>query len=397
MRGALSAAPYSLWTLGPLAVVFVQAALGLGGAKLADVHSTRTLLLLGKSLALASASTLLAMALGIGTALWLLAGRRWYHRVARPLVLLPFLLPSCVYAAAWISLFEPGAALAWLARATSWKAPSPYGFFGAALILGVTLAPLVTFLVLLVLESVPRDLVEVSWLLGGEAGAWKEVLVPLAVPPALAGGGLVFALALVDYGVPSLMQFNVYSMEIYADFSQYGSPARAAWLSAPLLLAAFSVVLLGRSRLRSFPFQGGGSTAKRWEAPALPRGLALWSAVAGAGLVLGAFAPLFPLGLEAWRSGGAALAEAIPDVGNSLVIAAGAALASAALAWPMAWRLAGSRSTWLWALATAPLAVPGPLYGVAVSSSSALFLPAALTDTAFFGSSMPDGSYPSWS
>ena len=51
---------------------------------------------------------------------------------------------------------------------------------------------------------------------GSGARAWRRALLPLIAPAALAGACLASVLALVDFGVPAMLQVPVYAVEIQA-------------------------------------------------------------------------------------------------------------------------------------------------------------------------------------
>lgn len=200
--GALAGiAIYLLVTLGPAAWLGLRtvAAILTGWGThdltaLPILLGSRALGLLGHSLGLAALVTTGSTLLGLGGALWVVTQPAWLSRLARKLYLIPFIIPGYIYALTWLSLLSRSSVLAPGFERLFGRLPSPYGLNGAVLIMALAYAPLVMLVV-------------------------------------------VFALALVEYGVPALLEFNVYPMEIYAEFSQSGDPLRALLLALPVLIS----------------------------------------------------------------------------------------------------------------------------------------------------------------
>lgn len=378
-REAASLLPYALLTLAPLGVPAAGLLPAFRAGGLGGLYGQRVCYLLLKSSCLALLSALLAVLLGLGVAAWLVSGAGWARRLVRVLLPLPFLIPSCVYAEAWIGSFGLADVLPNLIRGIGGGS----GFFGSVLILGMTSAPIPALLVLWTLESVPREYLEAALLLD-EQRLWRDVLLPLAGPPARAAFGVSFALALVDYTVPSLMQLNVYSMEIHAEYSQSGDGSRALWIAFPLLALSALAVLASLLGIRSAPWRqegvGGVSALGRLQPPVLVKFLAGLSALA---VSAGAVLPTAAMVLQAAGRPAARgdLVSAAGDLVSSVAAGLGAAAIAVVVGWPAAWLLARRGSLGLWLVAALPLAVPGPLYGISLAALANVLLPRALQES----------------
>ncbi len=374
----LGLAAYLLVTLGPLAwlgwTLLETVVGGWGNGALPALQTegmglnSRTWGLLGHSLGLAALVTAGSLLLGLGAAVWIVTRPAWLDCLVRKLYLVPFIIPGYIYALTWLSLFSRSSLLARGAERWFGQAPSAYGLPGAVLILALIYAPLVTLVMLAAFDASEPELIEQALLMGPAGRAWRRVVLPLSRSGAVAAGGLVFALALVEYGVPALLEFNVYPMEIYAEFSQSGEPLRALLLALPVLISAALLVgatqwLLRRTPLTSRP--QAAALLRGLPLPRLERSLAWFSALS---LAAACLLPILVLVIQAgslamvWS----AASQARHDLLTTLFLALSAALGAAWVAFIPAKRLAASdtASPWLWALLLAPLAVPAPLVGI---------------------------------
>ena len=343
------------------------------GALLWAVPSQRGLLLLSNSLLLAAAVALVATFLGSAMALWMYEGRGRWHRLVRYLYLLPLLIPPYLHALAWVSIAGRRQALdqaiAWIVGPNR-VSVSAYGFWPAVLVAGLALAPIVAMLVLRGLESIEPELIEQASLLRSPWLVSRLLLLPLVAPALAAGAGLVFVLTMVEYGVPSLFQFNVYVMETYASFSQNMDPVRALASSAPLMALAVAVLLACHSALRNNTLRGAPDRpyhidSQAWPMPArlivkIGVGLAI---IATTGSVL-----ILLIRSNSPTTFAVAVPSAWDETGRTLAVAALSATVSAMVAVPAALALArpGWRQSLIWLLCALPLAVPAPLTGIAL-------------------------------
>lgn len=351
----------------------------------ARILQQRTWGLLRNSLALAGTVSVLATALGLGSACWIASGPKRMKRIARATFVAPLLIPPYVYALAWLALLRRDGLLNRSLIAVFGVSVSPYGFFPAAVVLSLVFSPIVILLALSTLDSIESSLIEAAQILDDPHGVWRRVVLPLALPAILAGMGLTFALTLVEYGVPALLEFNVYSMEIHAEFSQTGDPVAAMRLALPLLIPAAVLVALsqlgqGRTPLRARP---GGCPALR--ALQLPFGLSAWGRASVLVLAIAVLVPVIVLSAQArtvaavWQASRAASQE----IRLSLTLALGVALAATLLSVTSSRVLSRSRRGWLWALHALPLTIPAPLYAIGLIHLCNRPLPVAIYGTPF--------------
>jgi iron(III) transport system permease protein len=321
--------------------------------------------LLLHSVALAGGVAAAGAALGVLAAAFLWRRRQGAWACLRwlPLILLP--IPFCVHALAWMTLAD---GVNYLFRLAGLAAMPFQGGLAAWWVQLAALLPLAMGLALVGLESVDPALIEAGRLCSSDAATMGRIVLPLAAPKILAGAGFLFLLSITDYSVPSLLQYNVYAMEIFAEFSASHDPARALALAAPLLVVTVAVVI---GSLAGLPeaLQKPAWRLKVWDTPpAWPR----WFMVleyGAMGLLLGQMAVLLlglVLSVNGWGNLAAAVSAAAPDIFYSLRVAGLTALFCLPLALAAARQMQPGQGTrWLWRLMiTATLAIPAPLTGI---------------------------------
>jgi molybdate transport system permease protein len=220
-------------------------------------RESRTALLL--SLRTAAASTLLCVLLGVPMALVLARSDARVVRWARPLILLPLVLPPVVGGIALLYTFGK---LGLIGRYLD-AAGIHIAFSTTAVVLAQTFVSL-PFLVI-ALEGAARtagtDYEVVAATLGARPGTvWWRVSLPLLAPGLVSGAVLAFARALGEFGATLTFAGSregvtrTLPLEIYL---QRESDADAAVALSILLVAVAAVVVvgLGARRLRA----GGGN------------------------------------------------------------------------------------------------------------------------------------------
>ncbi|AJE45778.1 ABC transporter permease [Celeribacter indicus] len=244
----------SVW---PLARLFLEAfgpgedgrALGLM-AEVLGARSTRRALF--NTLAASGGSVAVSLVLGAGlalaTGLFALRGR-----VAMTfLVLSPLLIPSQTLALAWIELTgSTSPVLRPLGLAPPPGTTNPiYSGWGIALLMGIEHMPLVFIAMRAALTGLPGDLVEAARVAGaGRARIIARILLPLALPAALAGGILAFAAAVGNFGIPALLgipgRFPMLTTLIYQRLNGFGPSVAGQVAVLAMILVALALAALG--------------------------------------------------------------------------------------------------------------------------------------------------------
>ena len=199
-----------------------------------------------------------------------------------------------------------------------------------------------------------------------------RVVLPLAAPMLIAAGGLLFVLGLLDYSVPTLYQYSVYALAVFAEFDAYHQPARAVLHALPLVVLAVAAILITQAGLRraaTSPAWRLGEAAGQAAPPRWPRFFRAFQLVAL--IALGLHVSVLLGGLMVGAGSFRLLMAAVGTAGEEVVFSIAVAIAASLLCLPLA--LAASAALMgkhrlgraaAWLLVTLPLAVPAPLIGV---------------------------------
>lgn len=260
------------------------------------------------SLLLASLSTMLATLIGIF--LGFLLGKtdiplKW---VLRPILLLPFIIPSYIYGLAWANLLGKTGPLNNMLSHLPFVTVEGvsdfiYGPFGASMVLGLSLFPIIMMTAENSFIGVEAHLEEMGLFFGGKGRVIKEILFPLALPGIISGILVVFVLALSDFGVPFLLGVKVLTTQIFTEFSVFYNEKTATALCLPLviftiLILALAEIFFGARPLEG-PVRGAGGRTYLY---ALKKGKIPYLMVCALILCLSVFFPLVSLIADSWSS-----------------------------------------------------------------------------------------------
>lgn len=342
------------------------------------------------SLVLAAATAVVASALGLAVA-YLIALTDFRQRTLLwGLVWLVFIAPSFLLAQGWELLLAPGGlATNVLGGIFASVLLSPVGVLA---VLSLKLFPFATLALVPALEGLGQDSVHAARLAGATTGTvWRRILLPLIAPALFAGGLIVFAETLGDFGVAATLaqsaNFPLVTYAIYTALEQFPSNFSEAAAASLILVACVALAQWGQRRgagRRRYATRTGSSRALApvrlgrlgWVATALCALLAVLAFALPAGAtLLASVQPSGPSGLAMANGVGFTLANyaqalTIPYGAASFVRSAVYALVAASvgtllgLVITLAWRRArGSFTTFLEALLTTTIAVPGIVLG----------------------------------
>jgi len=124
------------------------------------------------------------------------------------------------------------------------------------------------------------------------------------------GGGLLFLLSLMDYSVPYLFGKNVYTLEVFADFTAHNQPGRSLLIASPLVGMALLIILISFAGARSLVVPSQGKDRLWRTGMSLPKWFHFLGFSSIIFLVTAALAPLILLWL---------LVGSLPELTSSLV------------------------------------------------------------------------------
>ena len=371
-----------LLTASPLVNLFA-AVFAAGSHGLSSLLSGSLLTLMGRTLLLATLTTLWALVLGVPPA-WILTrtdlpGRRLFGVLG----VLPLAIPPYIGALTYITLLGPVGLVntAYRALGGSGQLVNIYGMWGGVLVLGLFTYPYILLLAGSALESSNPALEEAARSAGyGPMGIFVRVTLPLLRPSLLAGSLLVFLYALSDFAAVSFLRVSTLTTEIYHQLNTRFDQRGASTLSTVLVLLTLLVLVAQRRSLGRRSFAQRRSSAKpptlyplgRWKGPAL----FCTYVVVGGSIFL-------PVALLVYQAGSPAtiiqtLASGQRYLWNSLWTAAVAATVASGLALFVAYlmdRRKGSVGLLLTAATQVGYAIPGTVLGLSLILLYNTYLP----------------------
>lgn len=309
-------------------------------AMLQDMLSSRTALILGRSLWLVIAVNAGAWLLALPLA-WILVygdvrGRRtWTVLVATPLV-----VPSYIGAYVLIAMYGPrGLLQQWLEPWGVDRLPSLYGFPGAFIALVLFTYPFLFLSIRSTLLRVDQSWIDAARTLGhGKRQTFRHVLLPAARPALAAGSVLVSLYVLSDFGAVSLLRYTTFTRAIYVWYQSSLDVRPAALLTLMLVCLTIGLLILelglrGRYRMRrTHAGSVRGPTVLplgRWKVPSY--------LLLGGVVFMGLANPILVSLLWLFRgiAAGESLHPVLQAIGNSLLAALLAAVVAVLLALPL--------------------------------------------------------------
>jgi iron(III) transport system permease protein len=362
----------SLLVLLPLVWMLLAGVQVVRGGGVTDVLlRSRTLGILVNSLVLTGSVTGASVLLGVPLAYLTTRTDLPFRRFFTVALAMPLVVPSYIGAFAFASAFAPrGEVQSLLAPLGVESIPGIYGLYGTVLVITLYTYPYVFITSRAALKSMDTRLVEAARTLRHTRWeAFRRVTLPQIRLAVTAGALLVALYALSDFGTPAILQYPVFTREIYVEFNSFGRDM-AALLSILLVLVTVGILAVERR------YGGGdrvGSTRghTRRDAPAR-LGWLRWVAVVPCLAVVGLalVVPLAVLGLWLVRTtGDPTLAFGLEHVVNSVAVAGAAAVVAALAALPIAHLSAredGTLPTLFERASYVGYAVPGVVVGIAL-------------------------------
>jgi iron(III) transport system permease protein len=275
--------------------------------------------LFARSLALAGATTALAVLLGVPLGACFARARMRSRPFLGILHALPLLLPPLFTALGWFQWVGVDGIAG--SAATSALLFSP---IGVVFTLALALSPAVTLLTMLGIAGLDPSLEEAGLVAARPGRVLFRLLVPAARPSIMLGACVVFALALAEVSVPMFLRVRVYASNVFTRLGGIDfAPGEAAVLGLPLLGAGLLLSYAARRPAASLRIRGYRDE---------PLELGVWPTVIASAFALIGAAPLVGLVLRARPR----LADAWDWLGhshwNTVVVSIGAAVASGPLA-----------------------------------------------------------------
>ncbi len=322
--------------------------------------NARRLRLLTNSCLLAALSAVGCMVIGVLAAVRIhnspLRNRksRWFFLLLAP-------VPYYVYALTWMYLVRMAGRIdrSIMSRAAS-------GLLPCLFVNILSFLPVATGLILAAMEQYDRQSEEMALVYARGNRVFWRVVLPGIMPMVTSAGALVFVLSATDFSVPSLFQYQTYTLEIFSEYSRGGNLGDIAILAIPLIAL---VLMLVRILERGIESLGQRSTRMSKKGMELTGGLRGVGSCAVGLCVLQIVIPLimFLLQIEDWGNLWESICLCYEELFISIIIALLAAISAVLLAGPTGVWLTERKPIWR-LFAVFPLALPSSLIAMGLLS-----------------------------
>lgn len=246
------------------------------------------------------------------------------------------------------------------------------GFWASLFVETIVFLPITTGLSLLGMAAVDRELVDAGRITADDFTVFKKIVLPLSIRVIAAGAGLVFLLSLIDYTIPSLLQFDLYALEIFAEFSATSEPARAFLLSLPMVILSLVVFGFTMKGLKTVNLSNLWNQESEGKSFGWPGWFKIFQQTAVVIIIVSVLVPLISLVSEAEsvRKFMDVAVASSQEFYFSILTALSSAFISIILAVLVTWVISNKRAKTIiwWVLIGIPLAVPAPLIGIGLIS-----------------------------
>jgi len=196
------------------------------------------------SMGVATASSLIALVLGVPLAFLAVRTDLRYRRFISLFAMVPFITPAFIGGLAWVVLGAPRTGILnlagkWLGLSEPWL--NIYSLYGMIFALGIYMSPYVFVLTASVLSAIDPALEEAAAVSGsGPFSVIRSVVLPLATPGIAAAALLAFLNSVEQFGIPAILgrPANVFVLptEIYSLMNRFPPDTSQASSAAMLLL-----------------------------------------------------------------------------------------------------------------------------------------------------------------
>ncbi|MCP5005103.1 MAG: iron ABC transporter permease [Planctomycetes bacterium] len=253
--------------LAPVLAVFIKSLFVDGEFSLNNYgslfQSTREWGLLVNSLSLAGATALITVLLGVSLGTLLGKTDLPLRRFFTVLFIIPLIIPSYILSIAWFYCLGRSGIVASISGegAGIFTSNLLFGFTGTLFVMVSALLPIVIVLTMTYLRMVNPNLEEAAMLNCSWPRVLMRITLPLISPGITLAALIVFILTLGEFGVPSTLRFDVYSVESFTRFSAFYDFNTATAAAVPLGIITFMVLIAERLFLRKkiFIFRRTGS------------------------------------------------------------------------------------------------------------------------------------------
>ncbi len=304
------------------------------------------------------------------------------------IIWIPYLMPAFIGAYSWILLFgRMGLITKFIKHLIGIQPWSIKGYWGMVVVFVLSYFPLAYILLRDAFSNIDPDIEEAAWSMGANrAKTFFTVIIPAVTPAILNATLMIFILVIDSFGIPAIIGFEtpMLTTRVFGEFTSEmgGIPSRAS--SGSIILLSISIIILLIQRLYLQKKSFAMSTVRRLVPSEMERGQKVFvmslltlfitvSLLPTLGILLSSFTkaigPVLHYGkfsLDNYKE----IMYAVPQaLKNSYYFAATAAIIATLLALFTAYVLVrnlGKGNTWVDAITSTPLSVPGVVVGISM-------------------------------
>ncbi len=319
MKKALKIAPYFAVGIFPVLLLALKA-----GKEILEDRSIligiftlqREGLLLLKTLAYSGSVAVTTTCVGILAAVFICGPGRTLFTRYKWVVFLSLPIPGCIHSLAW---------LRWngILNDTGFISSLSRGWLMSWFVHSMALLPVAVLITAGGVFLLNKEQIRAAQLLGSDTVFLIRLLPGYLKPQILASLAIVFLLTINDYAIPSIFSVNVYSLEIFVEYSSSLSMTRTMIKSMPLILIEL-IILLFIPELLSKTFLSGKKGELMDTRLKFGKGASLLGFFAFAVIILQFAVPVSVLSLDKamWTSLVATFTHSLDDLGTSIGICA---------------------------------------------------------------------------
>ena len=221
---------------------------------------------ISNSLILASITTIVSCLIGVPAGFFLAKTNLPLKNIFKICFFIPLIIPSYIIGIAWVNLLGKTGFLNNVFSQYTMLSPESisdfiYSTYGSSFILSINLFPVVMLVTEYALKSINPRLEESGLVVGSVFQVFRQITFPLIAPAILSSMMIVFVLSLSEFGVPSLLQVNVLTTQIFTQFSAFYNEKAATAIAFPLIVITFILIMLEKIYMRGKSFEILGRTS----------------------------------------------------------------------------------------------------------------------------------------
>lgn len=218
------------------------------------------IILLKNSILLGMLTVGFSLLIGVPTAFFITKTDMMLKGMVRIFFIIPIFIPPYIWTLSWGSVLGKNGLMNALFGIGSFTNSFYQSIFGAAFIIAVCFVPIVILFVSDALSNIDKEIEEAALIEISRAKIFFHLTIPLIKSAILSSSILVFILTLSEFAVPMLLGVNVYTTEIFTQFSAFYNYSAAILLSLPLTIIAVILIYWELKQLKENSFSNEYST-----------------------------------------------------------------------------------------------------------------------------------------